>query len=132
MPSAVKSALQAGGEPDADADAGGRGEQADSSASSSTPARTWRRVAPTIRSSPNSFVRCATVIESELKIVKAPTSTATPANASRTVRRMLDEQLERVEREAVVVGRAADLRGRHGRATTPDVGARRAPTRIRS
>ena len=86
-----------------------------SSASSSTLARTWRRVAPTIRSRPNSFVRCATVIDSELKIVKAPTSTATPAKASRTVRRMLDEQLERVEGEAVVVGRAADLRARHGR-----------------
>ena len=58
------------------------------SASSSTPRRTWRRLAPTIRSRPNSFVRCATVIESELKIVNEPTTTATPANASRITRRM--------------------------------------------
>ena len=59
-----------------------------SSASNSTAARTCRRVAPTIRSRPNSFVRCATVIESELKIVNEPTSTATPAKASSTVRRI--------------------------------------------
>ncbi len=58
------------------------------SASSSTLRRTCRRDAPTIRSRPNSRVRWATVIDSELKIVNAPTSTATPAKASRIVRMM--------------------------------------------
>ena len=126
--------VQAGGEPDADADPGGGREQPDRAA----PRAARRRapgggVAPTIRSSPNSFVRCATVIESELKIVNAPTSTATPAKASRIVRRMLTNSLERVEGEAVVVGRAADLRARHGRAQrAAQIGALLAPTRMRS
>ena len=50
--------------------------------------RTCRRLAPTIRSSPSSRVRWAMAIESALKIVNAPTSSATPAKASRIVRRM--------------------------------------------
>ena len=50
--------------------------------------RTCRRLAPTIRSSPSSRVRWAIAIESALKIVNAPTSSATPAKASRIVRRM--------------------------------------------
>ena len=56
------------------------------SASSSTEPRTCRRVAPTIRSSPNSRERWATVIESVLKIVKAPTKIAMKPNTSSTVR----------------------------------------------
>ena len=99
------------------------------SASSSTRPRTWRRVAPTIRSSPNSFVRCATVIESELKIVNEPTSTATPANASSTVRRMptsvsSESNAKRSSACALrtsVPGPAASARS-----------ARRPPTRMRS
>ena len=39
---------------------------------------TWRREAPSARSSANSRRRCATVIEKALKMMKAPTSTATP------------------------------------------------------
>ncbi len=56
------------------------------SASTSTEPSTWRRPAPTIRSSPSSRVRWATVIESVLKIVNAPTSTATPPNTSSAIR----------------------------------------------
>ena len=56
------------------------------SASSSTEPRTCRRMAPTIRSSPNSRERWATVIESVLKIVNAPTKIATKPNTSSTVR----------------------------------------------
>ena len=58
------------------------------SASISTEPSTWRRAAPTMRSIANSRVRWATVIESVLKIVNAPTRTATPPNTSRTVRMM--------------------------------------------
>ena len=36
-----------------------------------------RREAPSVRSSPNSRVRCATVIEKVLKMMKAPTTSAT-------------------------------------------------------
>ncbi len=36
-----------------------------------------RREAPSVRSSPNSLVRCATVIEKVLKMMNAPTTSAT-------------------------------------------------------
>ena len=55
------------------------------SASTSTAARTWRREAPSVRRIPNSRVRWATVIEKVLKIVKAPTNRAIPANTSSAV-----------------------------------------------
>ena len=55
------------------------------SASSSTESSTWRRVAPSVRSSASSRARWATVIENVLKIRNAPTSTAMNANASRPV-----------------------------------------------
>ena len=80
-------------------------------ASVRTPARTWRRVAPTIRSSPNSLVRWATVIESELKIVKPPTSTATPRRRAGSCAGS-DQRVERFQGEAVVGGRAAHLQAR--------------------
>ena len=43
-----------------------RGDQADQAASSTTERSTWRRVAPSVRSSASSRVRCATVIENVL------------------------------------------------------------------
>jgi hypothetical protein len=52
------------------------------SASLATTARICRRVAPSVRSSANSRVRSATVIENVLKMMNAPTSSAAPANAS--------------------------------------------------
>ena len=52
------------------------------SASPATAATIWRRVAPSARSSANSRVRCATVIEKVLKMMNAPTSSAAPASAS--------------------------------------------------
>ena len=55
------------------------------SASSSTEPSTCRRAAPTMRSIANSRVRWATVIESVLKIVNAPTKIATPPKISSTV-----------------------------------------------
>ena len=48
-----------------------------------TERNTCRREAPSVRSVASSFVRCATVIESVLKITKAPTKSAIPPNASR-------------------------------------------------
>ena len=42
-----------------------------------------------VRSTPNSRLRCATVIENVLKIVKAPTNSATKANTSSAVLRKL-------------------------------------------
>ena len=58
-------------------------------ASPITLASTWRRVAPSERSMANSRMRCATVIEKALKMMKAPTITATPPKASRIVRSTL-------------------------------------------
>ena len=53
------------------------------SASTITEPSTWRRDAPTVRSVANSRVRCATVIDSVLKITNAPTNRAMPAKVSR-------------------------------------------------
>ena len=55
------------------------------SASIITEPSTCRRAAPTMRSIANSRVRWATVIESVLKIVNAPTKIATPPKISSTV-----------------------------------------------
>ena len=52
-------------------------------ASMITDVRSCRREAPIVRSVANSRVRCATVIESVLKMTNAPTKSAMPANASR-------------------------------------------------
>ena len=49
----------------------------------STERSTCRREAPSVRSVASSFVRCATVIESVLKMTNAPTNSAIPPNASR-------------------------------------------------
>ena len=73
-----------------DAEAGARARSARRARRSPAPrsARsesTCRRAAPTIRSSPNSRERWATVIESVLKIVNAPTRTATKPNTIRTI-----------------------------------------------
>ncbi len=100
------------------------------SASSSTEPRIWRRVAPTIRSRPNSRARWATVIESVLKIVNAPTKIATKPNTSSTVR-MIEMNCSRpFEREAVVVPRGLHLSaaGHGGGDGLADVGARDAFT----
>ena len=59
------------------------------SASSNTERSTCRREAPIVRSSANSFVRCATVIEKVLKMMNAPTNSAMPANTSSSVLRKL-------------------------------------------
>ena len=99
------------------------------SASSSTAPRTWRREAPTIRSSPNSFVRWATVIESELKIVNAPTSTATAANASRIVRRMLTSVSSELNANR---SSSAAVRTSVFGPAAPAMSARRPATRMRS
>ena len=48
-----------------------------------TDVRTWRRVAPSVRSVASSRVRCAIVIERVLAITKLPTNRAIPPNASR-------------------------------------------------
>ena len=66
------------------------------SASSSTERSTCRREAPIVRSSANSLVRCATVIEKVLKMMNAPTNSAMPANTSSSVLRKLRLSLDRV------------------------------------
>ena len=55
------------------------------SPSLTTARQIWRRDAPRVRSSANSRMRWATVIEKVLKIRKAPTNSAMKANASRKV-----------------------------------------------
>ncbi len=49
------------------------------SASSRTDPSTWRRLAPTARSSASSLQRCAMTIANVLLMMKAPTSSETPA-----------------------------------------------------
>ena len=56
--------------------------------SSTTERRTCLRDAPSVRSVANSRVRCATVIDSVLKMTNAPTSSAMPAKPSRNLRTM--------------------------------------------
>ncbi len=53
-------------------------------ASPSTPRSSWPRLAPMVRSMASSRVRWATVIEKTLKMMNAPTSTATAARPSST------------------------------------------------
>ena len=78
--------VEALGQPEAGGEADERRPAAPmTSASTSTEPSTWRRPAPTIRSSPSSRVRWATVIESVLKIVNAPTRIATPPKTSSAI-----------------------------------------------
>ena len=63
------------------------------SASSITVRRTWRLVAPSVRSVASSRVRCAIVIDSVLAITKLPTNNAIPAKASRKFWMMLRKPL---------------------------------------
>jgi hypothetical protein len=56
-----------------------------SAASASTDPNTCRRLAPTMRSSASSRVRCPTVIENVLKIVNPPTNSEMPAKISSAV-----------------------------------------------
>ncbi len=62
-------------------------------ASISTERRTWRRVAPSVRSVASSRVRCAIVIDRVLAITKLPTNSAIPPNASRKSWKMLRNPL---------------------------------------
>ena len=61
-----------------------------------TSASTWRRVAPSERSMANSRIRWATVIEKALKMMNAPTITATPPKASRMVQHRADRVADRL------------------------------------
>ncbi len=54
-------------------------------ASASTETKTCRRLAPTMRSSASSFVRCPTMIENVFRMVKPPTNSAMKANTSNAV-----------------------------------------------
>jgi hypothetical protein len=63
------------------------------SPSSTTVQRTWRELAPSVRSVANSRVRCATVIESVLAMTNAPTKRAMPPKASRKYRKVVSTEL---------------------------------------
>ena len=112
MPSALKSALIAFAKPRPARMPTTEPTRPIVSASSSTEVSTWRRVAPSVRSSASSRARWATVIENVLKIRKAPTSTAMNANASRPVVR--NERPWRMSSPSLSASSAAvrDLRGR--------------------
>ena len=62
-------------------------------ASTRTDVRTWRRVAPRVRSVASSRVRWAIVIDRVLAITKLPTNSAMPPNASRKSWKMLRNPL---------------------------------------
>ena len=55
-------------------------------ASASTPVKTWRRVAPTARSSEDSLARCAARMQNVLAMEKPATSSAIPAKMTRKIR----------------------------------------------
>ncbi|MBD2900589.1 hypothetical protein amrb99_95940 [Actinomadura sp. RB99] len=59
------------------------------SASIAATVRTWRRPAPSARSSADSRVRCAIVIANVLWMLNAATNRATPPNAPSTIRNVL-------------------------------------------
>ena len=83
-PEGLEQRVQPDGEQDAERDADQRRhERPISGASISTERSTWRREAPSVRSIPNSRTRWATVIEKVLKMMNAPTKTATQAKTSR-------------------------------------------------
>ena len=85
-PSGREHAAQALGQPEAGDDADDRGEERRRPAPrAATEPSTWRREAPIVRSSASSRERWATVIDSVLKIVNAPTNIAMPPNTSRNV-----------------------------------------------
>ena len=76
-------------------------------ASTSTEASTCRRQAPSVRSSPNSRMRWATVIEKVLKITNEPTISATAANTSSTMGRKRERHGSRwTERLRVLLPRS--------------------------
>ena len=56
--------------------------------------RTWRAVAPSVRSVASSRARWATVIESVFAMTKAPTKSAMPAKASRKSRNVSSTERE--------------------------------------
>ena len=63
------------------------------SVSTTTELSTWRRDAPSVRSSANSRERWATVTANVLKIRKPPTNTAMPANTSSAIVRKPSESV---------------------------------------
>ena len=67
------------------------------SVSTTTELSTWRREAPSVRSSANSRERCATVTANVLKIRKPPTNTAIPANTSSAILRKPSESVMSAE-----------------------------------
>ena len=87
-----------------------------------TGARTWRREAPSVRSSANSRMRWAIVIEKVLKMMKAPTNSEIPAKTSSAVLRKPRSSLISSDwRARLLLARAHDR-------LAPDRGAqRRAP-----
>ena len=89
IPTALKSSLIPNAKPMPPASPATEPSSPSISASVPTVARIWLREAPSVRSIPNSRVRCATVIENVLKIWNAPTNSDTPANTSSAIRRKL-------------------------------------------
>ena len=84
--------------------------------SSSTERSTCCRDAPSVRSVANSRARCATVIEIVLKMTKAPTKSAIPANVSRMIRKILTPwevsfEAERAAASAVFASTVGGSRG---------------------
>ena len=88
MPNASRSALSATAAKHAQpkSDQGG-GESHERRPRPAPTRNTWRRLAPTTRRSASSRVRCPTVIENVLKIVKAPTNSEISAKTNSAVER---------------------------------------------
>jgi hypothetical protein len=137
IPKVLKTAFS----PEAKAMPAGRPRPAPStprkSASKTVPPRIWRRLAPSVRSSPNSRIRWATVIEKMLKIRKLPTSSATPPNTSSTTRKNLRSSLMSCAWRAAAWepvsttsrgGRTRSIRWRSRRGDTPGAACTEIPS----
>ena len=97
-------------------------------ASDTTETMTCRRLAPMARRSASSFVRCATMMENVLKMMKAPTNSAMNANASSAVRKNPSPSCSALDCSSDTValvtastpfGRAAATRTRRAEGSTP-------------
>ncbi len=95
--------------------------------SSSTDRITWPREAPSVRSSANSRIRCATVIEKVLKMMNAPTNSAMPPKISSAVVRKPERLVDVVDVLVGLLLAGADVDG-HRR---PDLAQLIAQLRVR-
>ena len=81
-PEALEECFESDGRQHAQAEADERGHQADNGRLPEYRRNTCRRLAPTMRKSASSLVRCPTMMENVLRMVKPPTKSEMKAKTS--------------------------------------------------